>query len=95
MNNTTIKYELQNIISGKSEVSYGESIQTITRYLRESRGTSEKNKGDESSKSEETKKLMDYINANHLWSCDIAKKELFSFKIKEYDYNIKRNICEW
>jgi putative ubiquitin-RnfH superfamily antitoxin RatB of RatAB toxin-antitoxin module len=71
MNNTTIKYELQNILSGKSEVSYGESIQTITRYLRESRGTSEKNKGDESSKSEETKKLMDYINANHLWSCDI------------------------
>jgi putative ubiquitin-RnfH superfamily antitoxin RatB of RatAB toxin-antitoxin module len=71
MNNTKIKYELQNILSGKSEVSYGESIQTITRYLRESRGTSEKNKGDESSKSEETKKLMDYINANHLWSCDI------------------------
>jgi hypothetical protein len=58
MNNTTIKYELQNILSGKSEVSYGEPIQTITRYLRESRGTSEKNKGDESSKSEETKKLI-------------------------------------
>jgi hypothetical protein len=52
MNNTTKKYELQNILSGKSEVSYGKSIQTITRYLRESRGTSEKNKGDESSKSE-------------------------------------------
>jgi hypothetical protein len=58
MNNTTIKYELQNILSGKSAVSNGESIQTITRYLRESRGTSEKNKGDESSKSEETKKLI-------------------------------------
>jgi hypothetical protein len=57
MNNITIKYELQNILSGKSEVSYGESIQTITRYLRESFGTSEKNKGNESSKSEETKKL--------------------------------------
>jgi hypothetical protein len=77
MNNTTIKYELQNIFSGKSEVSNGESIQTITRYLRESRGTSEKNKGDESSKSEETKKLMGYINANHLWSCDIVKKNYF------------------
>ncbi len=71
MNNTTIKYELQNIISGKSEVSYGEPIQTITRYLRESLGTSEKNKGNESSKSEETKKLIGYINAQHLWSCDI------------------------
>jgi hypothetical protein len=42
MNNTTKKYELQNLLSGKSEVSNGESIQTITRYLRESRGTSEK-----------------------------------------------------
>jgi Serine/Threonine/Tyrosine Kinase found in polyvalent proteins len=68
---STIKYELQNILSGKSEVSYGESIQAITRYLRESVGTSEKTKGNEPNKSEETKKLMDYINSNHLWSCDI------------------------
>jgi hypothetical protein len=68
---STIKYELQNILSGKSEVSYGEPIQTITRYLRESFGTSGKIKENESNKSEETKKLIDYINANHLWSCDI------------------------
>jgi Serine/Threonine/Tyrosine Kinase found in polyvalent proteins len=71
INNTTIRYELQNILSGKSEVSHGESIQTITRYLRESLGTSEKNKENESSKSEETKKLTDYINAHNLWNCDI------------------------
>jgi Serine/Threonine/Tyrosine Kinase found in polyvalent proteins len=68
---STIKYELQNILSGKSEVSYGKPIQTITRYLRESFGTSGKIKENESNKSEETKKLIDYINANHLWSCDI------------------------
>ncbi len=68
---STIKNELQNILSGKSEVSHGESIQAITRYLRESLGTSEKTKGNESSKSEETKRLIDYINAHHLWSCDI------------------------
>ncbi len=66
-----IKYELQNILSGKSEVSYGEPIQAITRYLRESLGTSEKIRENESNKSEETKKLIDYINANHFWSCDI------------------------
>ena len=65
MNISTIKYELQNILSGKSEVSYGEPIQTITRYLRESLGTSEKTKENESSKGEETKKLMGYINAHH------------------------------
>jgi hypothetical protein len=68
---STIKDELQNILSGKSEVSYGESIQAITRYLRESVGTSEKTKENESIKSEETKKLIDYINVHHLWSCDI------------------------
>ena len=56
MNITTIKNELQNILSGKSEVSYGEPIQAITRYLRESLETGEKIKGTESNKSEETKK---------------------------------------
>ena len=67
MNISTIKNELQNILSGKSEVSHGESIQAITRYLRESLGTSEKTKKNESSKSEETKKLIGYINVHHLW----------------------------
>lgn len=71
MNISTIKNELQNILSGKSEVSYGESIQTITRHLRESGGTSEKTQKNESLKSKETKKLIEYINAHHLWSCDI------------------------
>jgi hypothetical protein len=65
-----IKHEFQNILSGKSEVSHGESIQAITRYLRESVGASEKTKKNESSKSEETKKLIDYINVYHFWSCD-------------------------
>jgi Serine/Threonine/Tyrosine Kinase found in polyvalent proteins len=68
---STIKNELQNILSGKSEVSDGESIQAITCYLRESVGTGEKTKKDESVKSEETKRLIEYINTHHLWSCDI------------------------
>ena len=38
----TIKDELQNVLSGKSKVSYGESIQAITRYLRESLAASKK-----------------------------------------------------
>ena len=71
INILTIKNELQNILSGKSEVSYGESIQAITRYLQESLRTGEKTKGNEPSKSEETEKLIDYINTHHLWSCDI------------------------
>ncbi|MCU0349076.1 MAG: hypothetical protein MUC59_19210, partial [Saprospiraceae bacterium] len=66
-----IKNELQNILSGKSEVSFGEPIQAITRYLRESIGTSEKTQRDEPSKSEETARLIDYINTHNFWSCDI------------------------
>ena len=71
MNSIIIKNELQNILSGKSAVSHGESIQAITCYLRESLETGGKIKGTESSKSEETKKLIEYINTHHLWSCDI------------------------
>ncbi len=71
MNISTIKNELQNILSGKSKVSHGASIQAITCYLRESLGTSEKTERNESIKSEETKNLIGYINAHHLWSCDI------------------------
>jgi hypothetical protein len=55
---STIKNELHNILSGKSEVSDGASIQAITRYLRERLRTSEETQGNESNKGEETKKLI-------------------------------------
>lgn len=71
MNISIIKHELQNILSGKSEVSHGKPIQTITRHLRESLGTSKKDQGDESGKSEEKEILIDYINTHQLWNCDI------------------------
>ena len=64
MNSITIKNELQNIISGKSAVSYGKSIQAITCYLRESLETGGEIKGTEPSKSEETEKLIEYINTH-------------------------------
>lgn len=57
----TIKDELQNILSGKSEVSYGEPIQAITSYLRKSIGTSSETQTGESIRSKETKKLIEYI----------------------------------
>jgi hypothetical protein len=36
-----MKHELQNIISGKSQVRHGDAIQAIARYLRGSKSTSE------------------------------------------------------
>jgi hypothetical protein len=71
MNVKTVKNELQNVLSGKSEVSYGASIQAITLYLRTSIGTSATAEENESDKREETKKLIEYINNYHLWNCDI------------------------
>ena len=64
-------YELQNILSGAHQVSYGEFIQAAASYLRESTKTSAVAQRNEPNKAEETKRLVAYINANHLWNCDI------------------------
>ncbi|TAH20137.1 MAG: hypothetical protein EAZ08_07015 [Cytophagales bacterium] len=66
-----LKHELQNILRGKGEVSYGESIQAAASYLRKSTQTSTVAQRNEPNKAEETKSLIAYINANHLWNCDI------------------------
>lgn len=67
----TIKYELRNILSGKSQVSHGEPIQAVASYLRESTKTSAMAQRNISNQEEEKKKLIQYINANNLWNCDI------------------------
>ncbi len=66
-----IKYELQNILSGKSPVSHGTLIQTIASYLRRSQETSTMVEGSKQFKQQETKELIKFININHLWNCDI------------------------
>lgn len=66
MNFNTIKYELQTIIQGEGEVSYGESIQAAASYLLRSTETSAVAQRNEPNKAEETKRLIEYINANHL-----------------------------
>jgi hypothetical protein len=66
-----LKHELQNILRGKGEVSNGESIQAAASYLRKSTETGAVAQRNEPNKAEETKRLIEYINANHLWNCDI------------------------
>ncbi|GET46788.1 putative polyvalent protein kinase domain-containing protein [Capnocytophaga felis] len=70
-----IKNELQNILSGKGEVKYGEPIQTIACYLRRSSGTSTMVEEKEQNKSKETEKLCQWIEENNLWihTIDIDK----------------------
>jgi hypothetical protein len=62
-----IKYELQNIISGKSQTSTSHLIQTITNYLGTSKSTSRKVEERQHTKEQETEKLLAFIDANNLW----------------------------
>jgi hypothetical protein len=61
-----IKNELQNIISGKSEVRFGAIIQSITHHLKESTLTSQEVKGTKSFKRQETESLKKFIKQTSL-----------------------------
>jgi hypothetical protein len=71
MNSKTVKHELQHILRGKGEVSFGTPIQTISSYLRKSARTSEETQKNEQNKTEETKILIQFINQNNLWNCNV------------------------
>ena len=61
MNIKQIKYELQNIISGKSSHSYDALIQTISHYLRTSQRASPLAEEKYQNKPEEVKRLIDFL----------------------------------
>jgi len=63
--------ELQCIISGKSQVRYGATIQAVAGYLRASEATSTLAKTDKHFKREETARLRTYITNQNLWKKDI------------------------
>jgi hypothetical protein len=63
--------EIQCIISGKSEVRYGTTIQTAINYLRASEKSGSLDKTDKQRKREETESLRKYIENQHLWIKDI------------------------
>jgi hypothetical protein len=71
MDLNTIKHELQHILQGKSFVSQGALIQSVANYLRRSQEASTMAKGDKYFKQQETEKLIEYINQNHLWNCNV------------------------
>ena len=63
----TIKNELFNIISGKSKVSDGAIIQTITCYLGNCKNTSSNFENEKHFKEQEKERLIEFINLNNLW----------------------------
>lgn len=66
-----MKYELQNIISGKSEVRHGDAIQAIADYLRRSKGSSCEAKDSKQIKREEAEIIKQYCNQNNFWKTNI------------------------
>ena len=67
-----MKYELQRIISGESQVRNGAVIQATAYYLKGSQRTSELAKESKLYKRQETEVLKDYITKNNLWVSDVA-----------------------
>ncbi|OMQ11771.1 hypothetical protein [[Flexibacter] sp. ATCC 35103] len=62
-----MKNELQNIISGKSQVRHGNSIQTISGYLRKSKSPSGTFESGKQIKSEETALIKQFCDRNGFW----------------------------
>lgn len=71
MNFKIVKHELQHILRGKSKVSSGTPIQTIASFLRKSTQASGKTQKNEQNKVEETKILIQFINQNNFWNCNV------------------------
>ena len=59
--------ELQNILSGKGQVSHGTFIQTIARYLRAGPSTGPMAQEDQHDKHQETEKLTAYVERHGYW----------------------------
>jgi hypothetical protein len=53
--------DIQNILSGKSQVKYHHLIQTTCSYLKRSKGTSSMVKNHHQLKEEETKRLIQHL----------------------------------
>jgi hypothetical protein len=66
-----MKNELQNIISGKSQVRHGNSIQAISGYLRKSKSPSGTFESGKQIKSEETALIKQFCDRNGFWITSI------------------------
>jgi hypothetical protein len=73
-----MKHELQNIISGKSQVVFGTIIQAATHYLRESKSSSEMAQRSIGFKKQEEGFLEQFANQNSLWYPKIDVKQFVS-----------------
>lgn len=66
-----MKNELRNVLSGKSKVRFGETIQAISSYVRKSTETSTTIKDTKLFRKQEEQVLEKFISENNLWLNDI------------------------
>jgi hypothetical protein len=62
-----LKYELHNVLSGKSQIRIGTIIQTIASYLNDGEKSGTSAESEKHFKKQEAKKLEVYITKNNLW----------------------------
>jgi len=78
MDTKQIKYELQNLISGKSGASYDALIQTVTGHLRSGKRTSPVAEEKHQNKVQETEKLIAFARANNLMLENIPEERFIA-----------------
>jgi hypothetical protein len=71
MNVQLLRDELQHVLSGKSSVRFGRTIQSISGHLGNGQGTSEAIEDQKLLKKQEEERLIEFIIANNLWLNDI------------------------
>lgn len=74
----SVKYELQDILSGNGEVRYGKLIQTIANYLRRCQKASQMAQSHKQIKEQETKDLILWIEKNNFWVTSIESENYIS-----------------
>ena len=81
-----MKNELQNIISGKSQVKHGANIQATASYLKNGKGTGTlAEKGIDFKKQEEAL-IEEFATVNSLWITDINIENFFSSGAEQLVY---------
>ncbi len=92
-----LRYELQDIISGKGETRYGGIIQTIAGYLVDGKGTSQETENPKYLRQQEEARLEEYIDKYNLWLEEIDFSQYVSegaeqrVYLKDSDYVLKLN----
>jgi hypothetical protein len=92
-----LKYELHNVLSGKSEIRFGATIQAVASYLNDGEKTSSNVENEKHFKSEEAKRLELFISENNLWLKSIDFSQYVSegaeqkVYLKDSDHVLKLN----